>query len=954
MTMKSKLIVRHSRQVAFALCGLLMIDWSFQSCKDDDAILTGQPDWLGNSIYDRLKEDPDGQQYTTLLRLIDDLGQAEVLRHTGSKTIFAADDDAFNRWFNNGNNKWGVKNYEALTKAQKSMLLNTCMVNNAYLIELLSNSAGNPPTKGGSMRRLAATSIYDSVTVINPDVMPATLAWKQHQGQGKQMHIMMDATEAPIIHLLPEFMRVNKFTDVDVDKLTNGQSSSVNTAWVNGVQITKQNITCKNGYIHKVANVPEPLTNMAQIVRDNPEMSRWASLLDRFSAPYYNRAVSQEYNRLNGTKDSVFSLRYISSRSVGGTANEYLPDDRTTLKGLLTFDPGWNQYVPDVSNTDYHNDAGAMLVPTNDALERWWQSGSGKPIRVEYKDWDNIPDDILADLLNNNLQSSFLSSIPSNFSNIVDDAMMPMHGDQSKALINPGQVVKTYMGCNGVVYLMNDVFAPSIFSSVAFPAQVNKTMMNVFYWAIENLDGGAFKSLLSSMEATYSMFLPTNSSMLTYVDPTLYGTNTMVLYQFYYDNDSTLTADERVKAKRYEMTRSDASSPWTCKSFEIAVTTKTNIIKNRMKDLLNSMIIVGKLNPNQEYYRTRGGSTVRIKYADTPAMTIEGGYQLESHLPIVGPDGMDIDNNVPLAIDSTFEMGNGISYQISAPLPLSSTNSVGSILKDKVNHPEFYDFYELMSSSGLFTSTLKGSFTDESGASSQVDAKPNKGHENISLFDGYHYTVYVPQSSAIKALQAKGYLPTKKDIDDAKNSKYGSASNVLIAKNVMRQRMKDFVSYHIQDNSVFIGGEPTTDKAFESSKVNPVNNRFFSLKVTSTPSDLKVWGQLKLDADCNPTKAIDDNGNSIPGQNLNVITTVGCYNLMAREFWNSSNKAEAYQLDDQDKQIYSTNDAVVHLIDGALIYNTDQLTPWLDEILNTEGFDMEAYRKVNPTASRKK
>ena len=84
--MKQKLIVRQGRKMAVVVCGLLMGAWSLQSCKDEDILLTGQPDWLGNSIYERLQEDGN---YTTLLRLVDDLGQTEVLRHTGSKTLLS-------------------------------------------------------------------------------------------------------------------------------------------------------------------------------------------------------------------------------------------------------------------------------------------------------------------------------------------------------------------------------------------------------------------------------------------------------------------------------------------------------------------------------------------------------------------------------------------------------------------------------------------------------------------------------------------------------------------------------------------------------------------------------------------------------------------------------------------------------------------------------------------------
>ena len=76
--------------MALIACGLLMGVWSLQSCKDEDLILTGQPEWLGNSIYERLQEDGN---YTITLRLIDDLNQKEVFSHTGSKTLFAANDE---------------------------------------------------------------------------------------------------------------------------------------------------------------------------------------------------------------------------------------------------------------------------------------------------------------------------------------------------------------------------------------------------------------------------------------------------------------------------------------------------------------------------------------------------------------------------------------------------------------------------------------------------------------------------------------------------------------------------------------------------------------------------------------------------------------------------------------------------------------------------------------------
>ena len=95
--MKHRIIARQGRLVTVAACCLLMGAWTMQSCKDEYT-LTGQPSWLGNSIYERLQQEGN---YTTLLQLVDDLEQTEVLSHTGSKTLFAANDSAFKAWFSN-------------------------------------------------------------------------------------------------------------------------------------------------------------------------------------------------------------------------------------------------------------------------------------------------------------------------------------------------------------------------------------------------------------------------------------------------------------------------------------------------------------------------------------------------------------------------------------------------------------------------------------------------------------------------------------------------------------------------------------------------------------------------------------------------------------------------------------------------------------------------------------
>ena len=104
------------------------------------------PSWLGESIYGELKSPKSlNGTFNTYVRLIDDLGYTEVLGHTGSKTIFPANDEAFAEYFKDGNNRYGARSYDDLTKSQKAQLLFSSMLDNAILIGNISteqNSSG--------------------------------------------------------------------------------------------------------------------------------------------------------------------------------------------------------------------------------------------------------------------------------------------------------------------------------------------------------------------------------------------------------------------------------------------------------------------------------------------------------------------------------------------------------------------------------------------------------------------------------------------------------------------------------------------------------------------------------------------------------------------------------------------------------------------------------------------
>ena len=869
--MKQRQISKQRHQLAIAALGLLVGTSVLQGCKDDD-VLTGQPSWLGNSIYERLEEDG---QYKTMLRLIDDLGQHEVLSHTGSKTLFAANDSAFQAWF--AKNNWGVSSYDRLSLSQKKLLLNNSMVNNAYLIELLSN--GRPqgedrhPEEGRTMRRETATSVFDSVQIMKPSQMPNTEVWAKFKKNGRSIPILRDDSPSPMIHFLPAFMRYNKFTNTDLDVLTNHQANDINEAWINGKKVVERDITCKNGYVQKVNGVIEASPNMAEIIHQHPSMSHWAELMDRFCAPYYSADGTKEYNRLYNNEDSAYVLRYYSDYS--GVGSTTMTPDGQSVTAKLPFDPGWNQYVSASGDANMNYDAGAMFVPTNEALNAWWDK-EGKDLKTEYGEIDSIPESTLAKLIKVNMMSVFTEAIPSKFPYILNDAKVEMG-------IQIADIDSCFMGCNGVVYMTNKVFTPAEFASVSYPALAHPTVMNIIYWAIDQLN---FLPYLLSMDSKYSLILPTNSAMLWYIDPYTYdnekdGMENPDLLQFWYD--PTRAEASRVRAYRYKCFVDENGGITIDESVARKEETSRDVIDDCLKRLMDQLIIVGDIEDGHEFYKSKGGTPLRVFRAADGRLAFSGAWQMDH-------------NNKPLPVNTEdiYEKENGKSYVINDQMPLTTDKSVFLTLDGR---EEFSKFLELLDNDGadlMATTVTKNNYTA---------GMQKKSSKNLKLLDNYNYTIYAPTNNSIQELIDKGLLPTWEDYEEQTDSIWGTEDAAEEAKAIIKDIIVSFLRYHVQDHAILIGMAPENGKyenTLETMRRNLETGKFYPVTVNNDGG--QMWIQ------------------DMQGNKRNVVKTDGLYNRICREYWFKSTG-----------QCYMASDAVVHQIDGVLL--AEEMKPW-KEILN--------------------
>ncbi len=887
---------------AVAACGLLLGAGMMQSCEKE--ILTGQPEWLGNSIYERLQEgitvnDGSKKTFNTTLQLIDDLGYKETLSKTGSKTVFATPDDVYAEWF-----KQKEISYEQLSLAQKKRLFNNSMINNAYLIELMSNVSGNPPEEGLCMRRESSASIYDSIPTISFGEMPVNPfddidkdAWAPLRTPGKVVSIFKDDTSAPMIHFLPDFMSTANMTDNDLFVVSNGQSNSINESWINGKKVISTEQTCKNGYVYVIDGVVDGTQSMAEIINNDPRMTIWSSFINRWSCPYpITGNALREYQTLFNTSDSIYSLRYFNSGA--STSRELLKlshmETALPATNALLFDPGWNQYIYDDAK-DLHYDAGVMFVPTDDALRDWWNNGGGQSFKELYGTMDKLPYATLAQLLRVNMKESFIDAVPSKFHTILDDEQKPMG-------VTAGDIVESIMGCNGVVYLVNKVFAPVKYRSVIAPALMqgsgdgqlaiaynimNGTYPNTGFTQTSQDATKDFTSYLNSLDSRFSVVAPYNAStsidptypnkkVFRYIDPCSYGLTQQNLIEFYYDK-------EMIKGTLYKCQMDDQGN--FVVDLSKATELNPSVIANRLFNLLDNNIIVGDITPSQEYYSTKGGAIVKA-YQEGNSVVFQGGYQL------------DYDSKVVVKTENTYKQENGNTY-CCAPaennmtdrvdIPLTATKSVYQILQEEANKEgsQCKLFFSMLADDASTGSLLKKT---DAGSSC---TNPNENF-NLTLFDSYNYTVYVPTDDAIQNMIDKGYLPTWAD--------YDAASNDSI-REVIADAIHNFVRYHVQDRAVCINGTPVNGEAYESAMIDPVTKRFYTYTVTANNSDITVT----------------DNA----GYSRKVVKTNGLWNKISREYWIKGTPGAA------SATIDASSDAVIHQIDGVLIYDKDvQENPW--------------------------
>lgn len=921
------------------------------SCNDGYDLGEKQPTGL-NNIYGYMQ---DKGNFTNYLHLIDELGQAEILSKTGSKTMFIADDDAFAKFY--ASNKWGVKSYDQLSLAQKKLLLNASMIDNPYSTTMLSSaeSLDGAPVKGEVCRRSSSQTLYDSVMVIASKdadgILPDNDRFKEIRANHDSIVLFTDASNAaPMIHFTGKFVTSNKLAMTDVDFIYNQPAGTFKTdeIYVNDAKVIDRDIFCKNGFIHQVDNVLMPLDNMSEIIRTNKQMTIISSILERFATPMDSLRFTEAYNRTKGTNvDSIFVKRYFSKRSDGSTmsTDKALEFDKNgaPFDALLNFDPGWNGYVPNINNVrqPMMEDMAVMLVPTDEAVLNWWDNGGGKVIKDYYKTIEQTPNSVLKELLNVNMLNSFVASVPSQFHTVLNDA-------NEKLGITTADVDSVYRGCNGLVYLTNKVFAPASYSSVLFPAVIDTTNFKILYNAIETLN---YDKYLNSMVSTYTFLLPTNNGLLSYVDPVSYGQTQSNLWQFHFDaskgKSQAIYADVYACVLNEDGTWGiDPANPERLGT--VTGGTSNSILKNRIEDLLDNIIVVEGYEAGKKYYYTKARTFVKVEQKGADYY-VSGSWQDERQQPMKAVNVFNMENGTAIVLDGAV-MGTRRSV---ANVLANTTDAAGDSI--------FSEFFGIVEASGAITKLNNKSGYNWQAADQtygnlfnlkpqkQVGSEDSESDKATFLLNNFNYTVYAPTNAAMQIAYQKG-LPSLKELqaaeewdeefnkyikdelgnNESKIEAYADSIGFVLTHNSekvlvheadsaarIREAMLDFVKYHIQDNSIYV------DEGFKSGEYESGKTELIKSTEVNEETGEEAWNgmyspgrpyKIKVNVSGGGLTVTDAEGNT-----HNVLTQEGLYNIMAREYWLESGSAIKTPW---TVKLNNSSAVVVHAIDGPLLYDS--------------------------------
>jgi uncharacterized surface protein with fasciclin (FAS1) repeats len=421
-----------------------------------------RPSWLAGKLFTQIQSYPELSTFAKCLQLT---GYDSIINTSGSYTVFAPDNAAFDLYFQNHPSYQTV---EDIPLQELMRLVKYHVVQNPWSTDQLksldvygwidSTDINNDEPRGFKRetllrekdRNYGVTGGLDENLII-VDTLNSSWYRKQYTDSRKYAPIFFN-----------EYFSIYDLNPATDYAFYFGRpfDNPADIYFVNG-RITKPDIFAENGFVHIIDRVVEPLKNAFQILNTStdPSYKKFLSLVNTFPSFVFNvdRTNDQPGADQGEVVDSLFDITY-----------PLLTFDFTSEK---TKAPSGTLGLPGNVSIRYHH---GLIAPTDAAFDEFvaeYIAGPGK--------WGNIaeaPSHIRRMMVNSSMASGPI--YPSDF------ARGFLNGENDMMTVDPASIVQKEYGSNCSFIGVNKMIVPRAFKSVTGPVYIQRGYSRAMY-AIE-------------------------------------------------------------------------------------------------------------------------------------------------------------------------------------------------------------------------------------------------------------------------------------------------------------------------------------------------------------------------------------------------------------------------------------------------------------------------------------
>ena len=461
------------------------------SCKQEQDIYK-RPDWLAGKVYTQVKAQPELSTFATCIELT---GYDKILDVSGSYTVFAPSDEAFNLFFQQ-NPKYNsvadipiaeltkIVKYHIVQNPWSKLQLRTLDVYG--WIDTLSTDNNKPKGFKRETLLLDANRKYGiaSVSAGNDSkfIIVDTLQTSRFR------KVITDSRKyVPVFY--KEYFNIYDLSTSDYSFYFNRPFDSPNDIYFAGAKITSDEISAENGFVYIIDRVVEPLENASQIIDQKSgsgEYTDFLNVLNLFPRFEYNRekTLQQPGADQGAAVDSLFDLTFPTLAFDFG--------QEKTSPPLGTYG------LPQNVTIRYHH---GLMAPTNEAFQSFidefikipngWGTFAGAP--------DNIKR-IIA-----NTYMSVNTIYPTDFQKGF------YNGELDIVKLDEADIVDKKFGSNSTFIGLKKAIVPRAFKSVTGPVYLQRGYTKV----MNAIEQSGLLSALKRQNEKYMFFVENDGNTST-------------------------------------------------------------------------------------------------------------------------------------------------------------------------------------------------------------------------------------------------------------------------------------------------------------------------------------------------------------------------------------------------------------------------------------------------------